>query len=126
MEESESTEPDETESTKSTSKSKYKKKPSSQVKEGAEIEENESETCKVAQYRYTPTDINRLLHVPLSHDIPREADYKRFSLSGARDGDEDESLDIVHCLNKVRYVLPPIHGHVDGHEHKSPYEVLVE
>ena len=88
-------------------------------------EESEDDQAQVAGYEYTSTDINRLLHVPLSQNLAVDADYQRFSLSGAAAGDDADTVDIVHRLGK-RYVLPPIIAHNDEHEQKDSYEVLMD
>jgi hypothetical protein len=66
------------------------------------------------------------LHLPLSEELPEDAEYSKFSLSGADvDGDADTN-DITHCLNSSRYVLPPIIAHTDEHEEKSSSETLID
>ncbi|MBX9621599.1 MAG: TIGR04141 family sporadically distributed protein [Alphaproteobacteria bacterium] len=98
---------------------------SSEQEESADDHEEFPEKQDVAGYQYTSTDINRLLHVPLSQNHPQEANYVRFSLSGGADDAEADTNDIVHRLNN-RYVLPPVISHKDEHEEKSPSEALVD
>lgn len=81
---------------------------------------------KISKYRYTSTDINRLLHVPLSHDLPADAGYNRFSLSGGAADEAAETSDIVHYQDNGRYVLPPVIAHMELKEEKTPYETLLD
>lgn len=115
-------------SQKKTVQSKTGKKGSvdlSEQEESSDDQEELPEQRDIASYQYTSTDINRLLHVPLSQNLPQEADYLRFSLSGGADDAEADTSDIVHRFNN-RYVLPPIIRHPDEHEEKSPSEALID
>lgn len=96
----------------------------SEQEESSADQEELSEQQDIAGYQYTSTDINRLLHVPLSQNLPQE-EYTRFSLSGGADDSEADANDIVHRFNS-KYVLPPIISHKDEHEEKTSSEVLID
>lgn len=113
---------------KKTVQSKTGKKGSvdlSDQEESSDDQEELPEQQDIAGYQYTSTDINRLLHAPLSQNLPQEVNYLRFSLSGGADDAEADTNDIVHRFNN-RYVLPPIISHKDEHEEKSPSETLID